>query len=251
MRKIMTAALVLCFGQYIFAQYPADTVFTKVDTMPFFYGCAIDVSDAQAHRLCSDQALMQFISTYLAYPHQARQMGLEGTVYVSFVVDESGLVTQMKLVRDIGGGCGEAALELLREMPRWEPGLMNGQKVKVRLNLPIQFSLRDKNADIGGGYSLTWGSLVDDTVRLDELKKNISKPVYVRDPFGNNRYIDELAFTFEKNKRMLNAVSRGDISSELIKIIEKSKRGGKFTITASVQDNGQFIYVSRAFKIVK
>ena len=95
MRKIMTAALVLCFGQYIFAQYPADTVFTKVDTMPFFYGCAIDVSDAQAHRLCSDQALMQFISTYLAYPHQARQMGLEGTVYVSFVVDESGLVTQI------------------------------------------------------------------------------------------------------------------------------------------------------------
>jgi len=152
-------------------------------------------------------------------------------------------------VRDIGGGCGKAALELLREMPRWEPGLKNGQHVKVRLNLPIQFSLRDNNADPGGGYSLTWGSLKGETVGRDELKDNISKPIYVRDPFGNNQYIDELAITFEKNKRMHNAVSRGEISSNMIKIIERSKRGGKLTITASVQANGQFIYVSRAFKI--
>jgi TonB family protein len=250
MREIMTASLALFFLQGIFAQHPADTVFTKVDTMPCFFGCALADGGTQARQECSGQALVQFISKYLVYPPEARQSGLEGTVYVSFIVDEEGLVTQTRVVRDIGGGCSGAALDLLREMPRWEPGMQNGQAVKVRLNLPIQFSLRDKDVDLAGGYSLTWGTLKGGTMRLDELKKNISKPLYVRDPFGNNRYIDELAFTFEKNKRLHNAVSRGEISSEMIKIIDKSKKGGKFTITASVQDNGRFIYVSRTFKIV-
>lgn len=251
MREVLIVALVLFSWQNVFAQHPADTVFTEVDTMPYFYGCSWTAGDALAKRKCSDRALVEFISKYLVYPPEAKENELEGTVYVSFVVDEEGLVRGAQVIRDIGGGCGAAALDLLREMPRWEPGLKNGQPVKVRLNLPVQFLLRDKDAGLADGYSLTWGSLIGDTVRLEELKKNVSKPIYVRDPFGNNRYIDELAFTYEKNKRLLNAVSRGDISSELIKVIEKAKKRGRFTITASVQDGGRFIYVSRSFKIVE
>jgi hypothetical protein len=56
-----------------------------------------------------------------------------------------------------------------------------------------------------------------------------------------------LAFTFAKNKKENSAASRGEISNELVSIVERARGGGLFTITASVQDEGRFVYVSRTF----
>jgi hypothetical protein len=151
---------------------------------------------------------------------------------------------------DIGGGCGQEALQVIREMPKWEPARNEGKAVKAKLNLPVQFSLKSTQTNASDRYTLTWGSLHGKSAGPEELLKNLEHPVLVRDEFGNDLFVDELAFTFEKSKRVLSASSRGEISDELAKIAQKAKNGGTFTITASVQDKGQFVYVTRTFSVL-
>ncbi len=60
---------------------------------------------------------------------------------VQFVVERDGLVTNAKIIKDIGGGCGEATLKVVNMMPKWIPGKQNGKPVKVHFNLPVKFQL--------------------------------------------------------------------------------------------------------------
>ncbi|MEI6747602.1 MAG: energy transducer TonB, partial [Bacteroidota bacterium] len=69
------------------------------------------------------------------------ESGIQGTVYVSFVVDSKGKVTDVRVLRGIGGGCDEEALRVVRMMPSWRPGKQNGQSVRVQFNMPIRFTL--------------------------------------------------------------------------------------------------------------
>lgn len=85
--------------------------------------------------------IKQHISRNLVYPAYARDIGAQGTVYVSFVVDKEGEVTDVKVIRDIGYGCGEAAMNAVKSMCKWKPGKMGGQPVKVQCTLPIKFTL--------------------------------------------------------------------------------------------------------------
>ncbi|MBI5914893.1 MAG: TonB family protein [Bacteroidetes bacterium] len=244
-----TSAMLVC--HFLWAQFPADTVFTHAEIMPCFPGCGSLEPGSLTHRQCSDRALVQFISRHLVYPEEAKATGTEGTVYVNFVVDETGRVQSPRLLLDIGGGCGEAALKVLEAMPGWEPGLHEGQPVRVKLNLPIQFSLRNAEKDLTERFTITWGDIVGDSVTVQSLRRNLPFPVYVRGPEGDSRYVDELAFTFARNKRQLTASSRGGISDDLVAVVEKARNGGTFTITASVQDNGRFLYVTRIFQLVE
>lgn len=78
----------------------------------------------------------------ITYPELARKAGIEGRVYVQFVVDEHGNVIDPKVVRGIGGGCDEEALRAVRNA-KFEPGLQRGRPVKVRCTLPVVFNLAD------------------------------------------------------------------------------------------------------------
>jgi len=241
----------MLFCQLGWSQYAADTVFTHVERMPRFAGCTSMEADSEAQKRCSDRALVQFISRHLEYPAEAKANQVEGTVYVNFVVDEYGHVLSPTLLMDIGSGCGEAALTVVRTMPVWEPGFQSGSPVKVKLNLPVQFSLRNAELALAEKFTITWGDIVGDTVSVEQLKRNLPFSVYVRGPEGDAHYVDELAFTYTtRSKRKTTAASRGGISEELVAIVEKSRHGGDFTITASVQENGKFIAVSRTFQVV-
>jgi protein TonB len=88
-----------------------------------------------------DDALMRYLSKNVHYPKDARFKGTQGRVVVSFVIDETGSVTDAKLVNDIGEGCGAEALRVVNAMPKWIPGRQNGNPVKVQFNLPISFQL--------------------------------------------------------------------------------------------------------------
>jgi TonB family protein len=234
--------------QLLWSQYAADTVFTHVDKMPSFGDC----EGASDKKKCSDRALVHFISQHLAYPEAAKADQIEGTVYVNFVVDENGNIKSPTLLMDIGSGCGEAALDVIKAMPAWEPGLQDGRPVPVKLNLPIQFSLRNADRALAERFTITWGSIVGDTVSVEQLKSNLAFSVYVRGPEGDSRYVDELSFTFAaRGKRQTTAVSRGVISDELVELVEKSKAGDSFIITASVQDDGKFVKVARRFHVAQ
>ncbi|HFA50963.1 MAG TPA: energy transducer TonB [Bacteroidetes bacterium] len=255
-RELCTTILALLCCHVLSAQgnypaFPDDTVFTVADEMPYFSGCRSFNKNDGRKRECSDLELVRFISQQLVYPAEARNKGIEGTVFVSFIIDEIGEVQNPSILTDIGGGCGEAALNVVRQMPPWTPALQNGQPVKTRMNLPIQFYLRAKNRDKAERFTISWGSLRSGQASKKELLDNLSKRVYVRGPEGDNRFIDELEFVFQKENRIVSATSRGSISAELKKVVERAKRGGTLVIHASVQDGGQFVAVSRQFQITR
>ncbi len=88
-----------------------------------------------------DAARIKFLRENIEYPTMARDAGIEGTVYVSFVVEPNGAITNVRVLRGIGGGCDEEALRVVRNMPNWEPGRQRGRPVRVRFTLPIRFTL--------------------------------------------------------------------------------------------------------------
>jgi len=82
------------------------------------------------------------LQSSIKYPELARKAGIEGRVYVEFVVDEHGRVEKPHVVRGIGGGCDEAAIEAVKKA-RFVPGMQRGRPVKVRYSLPIVFKLQN------------------------------------------------------------------------------------------------------------
>ncbi|MBK7108329.1 MAG: energy transducer TonB [Bacteroidetes bacterium] len=86
-------------------------------------------------------ALYQWLSRNIIYPEFARDAQIEGIVYVSFVVNENGIISDAKIARGIGGGCDEEVLRVLSLMPAWKAGMQGNSKVKVRYNLPVKFKL--------------------------------------------------------------------------------------------------------------
>lgn len=250
MRKSTFAFLLLLWGQLGQAQFSADSVLTHADVMPFFPGCGHFPADDPEKRNCSNQALVHFIADNLRYPDHAKDAKVEGTVYVSFIVDETGVVGSPNLLVDIGGGCGEAALEVLNAMPNWEPARHQGSPVKVRLNLPVQFSLRNAVADRAEMFLLTWGDLSANTISTGDIARNLHNPICVRGPEGDNRYVDEVRFMFTRNNKSHQATARGAAPYKLGNLFDKIRKGGSFVVTASLQDDGQFISVSRTYEIV-
>lgn len=88
-----------------------------------------------------------YLTNNLQYPKGAKEANLEGTVYVSFVVDKEGQILNPSILRGIGGGADDEALRVISQSPKWTAGMQHGQKVHVRMRLPIRFSLPDKVKD--------------------------------------------------------------------------------------------------------
>ena len=103
-------------------------VVTFVENMPDFPG--------------GEAARQKYLQDNITYPSIARESGIEGTVYVQFIVERNGKITNIQLKHGIGGGCDEEALKVVKMMPNWNPGRQNGQTARVQFVLPIKFSLQ-------------------------------------------------------------------------------------------------------------
>ena len=88
-----------------------------------------------------DAERQKFLYDHIIYPQGASENGIEGTVYIQFVVDTKGNITDVKILRGIGGGCEEEALRVVKMMPQWNPGRQNGRSVRVLYNMAIRFTL--------------------------------------------------------------------------------------------------------------
>lgn len=73
--------------------------------------------------------LNKYLAQNIKYPQQARETGTQGKVYLTFVVEKDGSITDIKILRDIGSGCGEEAIRVVKSMPRWTPAMQRGKKV--------------------------------------------------------------------------------------------------------------------------
>ncbi len=104
-----------------------NKIFTVVEQQPEFAG--------------GYEAMMNFIRKNMRYPASARRMGVDGTVYVSFVVSKDGSISEVKVIRGISADCDKEAMRVVGMMPAWRPGKQNGKPVFVRFVLPIKFQL--------------------------------------------------------------------------------------------------------------
>lgn len=89
-----------------------------------------------------EKAMMDYLSKEVRYPEEAREAGIEGTVFVQFVVERDGSIGESKVLRGIGGGCDQEALRVVRSMPKWTPGQQNGKVVRTSFAMPFRFKLQ-------------------------------------------------------------------------------------------------------------
>jgi TonB family protein len=103
-------------------------VYTRAEVMPAYAG--------------NDQALSNYIAGNIVYPDQAVENNVEGTVKVQFVVDENGVVSDVKTIGNkLGYGLEEEAVNVVSKLPKWAPGKVKGKNVKTRLTVPITYKL--------------------------------------------------------------------------------------------------------------
>ncbi|RYE26650.1 MAG: TonB family protein [Sphingobacteriaceae bacterium] len=161
--------------------------FASVEILPGFPG--------------GEAAFGNFLAKTLRYPKEARDQKITGRVIVSFIVEEDGKLNDIKVLRDIGGGCGAEAIRVLSESPAWSPGIQNGKPVRVAFTMPINFTLESvKNPStwsIGNNLDTTKKSVklkdvtvtaypTQDTAKrrigiILDGKSNPNKPLYVVD----------------------------------------------------------------------
>lgn len=124
-----TMILILLSLTSIFSQ--TDSVInTIVEEMPQFKG--------------GEKELFSFIGNNVRYPPKARDNGIQGKVFVTFIVDTLGNIDSVRLLKDIGGGCGEEAMRVVKlTSGKWTPGIQEGKKINVRFNIPIGFILSE------------------------------------------------------------------------------------------------------------
>jgi len=130
--ECVRVSLVLPINFKIIEQPQAPTIDTLnwviIEKMPTFPG--------------GEEALMDFIGTNIRYPKYAQDHGISGRVFIKFVVMPDGSVSNVEVLKGIGGGCDEEAVRVVKMMPKWIPGEKDGKKVRVSYTLPINFRLQ-------------------------------------------------------------------------------------------------------------
>ena len=113
--------------EVVIDQVPDEKPVPYTDFMPSFFG--------------GEEAMYKWIGEIIKYPLQAKETGVKGTVIVTFVVEKDGSITDAKLLKDIGGGCGAEAMRVVSLMPKWREGRQSNKPVRVQFVLPIKFEL--------------------------------------------------------------------------------------------------------------
>jgi len=88
-----------------------------------------------------NKALRQFLREHLKYPEMARNNNIEGTVVVEMVIEADGSISDIRVLRGLGGGCTDEVIRIINLMPKWNPGVQAGRKVPVWVALPVKFEL--------------------------------------------------------------------------------------------------------------
>lgn len=102
--------------------------FKIVEKMPSFPG--------------GEAEMMRFLASNTKYPTRDRELNISGIVYVTFVVEKDGSITNIQILKGVSESLNAEAIRVIRMMPPWEPGLQRGVPVRVQLNLPIKFMLK-------------------------------------------------------------------------------------------------------------
>ncbi len=148
--KSLTSYLFIVLGFLIatpaFAQkkkkQETPEVYTIVEEMPRFPGCEDQNLEQAELKKCAERKMLEHIYSNLEYPQKAIDSGTEGMAVISFVIQEDGSLSDIKLLRSVSPECDSAALKVINEFPNWIPGKQAGKPVPVHFNLPIRFKMK-------------------------------------------------------------------------------------------------------------
>ncbi|GLU50681.1 M56 family metallopeptidase [Dyadobacter frigoris] len=132
-------------------------------------------------------AMFEFLGDHIKYPASAIKANIEGRVFLTFVVSETGEISDIKVLKGIGFGCDEEAVRVLSQFPKWKPALQDGVPVNVKYNLPINFQLDDtkKTSSIDKQFKNPDGSistLTTDGKVIEESPKNTKVNIQITGP---------------------------------------------------------------------
>jgi protein TonB len=153
-------------------------IFTIVEEMPVFPGCDGIVDKTELQK-CSNTKMTTFVGQNAGYPLIAREAGFEGTVFIRFVVERDGFISNIEVLKDNtpGGGLKEAAVKAVQKMnsmpEKWRPGKQRGEAVRVRIVVPIKFRLEDDSNDPPLASESGEYSIETDYIPNKKDKKNI------------------------------------------------------------------------------
>lgn len=123
---------------------PEEEVFKVVEQMPRFPGCEDQKLDDQVLNKCAREKMTEYIYANLVYPKIAKDNKIEGRAIIQAVINKKGKVENVRIVRDPGAGCGEAAKQVFEDMNdkmTWKPGKQRGRPVRVLITIPVKFEL--------------------------------------------------------------------------------------------------------------
>ena len=106
-----------------------NTPFTTVEVQPSFMG--------------GNSEMYKFLGKNLKYPTAAQRANIQGKVFLSFIVEKDGSITDIETMKGIGFGCDEEAMRVVKLMPKWIAGKQNGRNVRVKFTIPVFFKLDD------------------------------------------------------------------------------------------------------------
>ncbi|MFK8046321.1 MAG: energy transducer TonB [Crocinitomicaceae bacterium] len=107
-----------------------DTI-SKTDTV-------LDFSDINPEFIGGESAMSDFIRNEFSYPEEAREMGEQGLVFVEFIVQSDGSITDVKTVKSVSKSLDAEAERVIKAMPKWKPGEQDGVPVNVRYTVPFK-----------------------------------------------------------------------------------------------------------------
>ncbi len=130
MKKLLLIIFSLSLYNYCDAQLPDNkNAAIYVEQMPEFPG--------------GQDSLISFLARNIHYPEKAKSDSIQGKVVAKFIINTNGTISDATILYDIGGGCGDEVLRVLKLMPVWKAGRQNGRTVAVYYNLPVAFYLDD------------------------------------------------------------------------------------------------------------
>lgn len=146
MRNCLLVFFLLLSGM-VWSQDTDTTIYVVAEEAPRFPACEKLDTTIEVIKECAQQTLLATIYRNVNYPLEARQNGNEGQVVVSFVIEKDSLLSTFKVLKDPGGGCGQAVVDVLMAMNeaqiKWIPGKNKGQAVRTQMTLPIKFKLQE------------------------------------------------------------------------------------------------------------
>jgi TonB family protein len=115
-------------------EYPYDTTPVMIDNRLVYKRC-----DVPPEYIGGDDARIKFLQDNIKYPQDVMKAGVQGKVFVGFIVEKDGSVTNAKILRGMDNSCDEEALRVIRMMPKWTPGKVKGEDVATEFVIPLNF----------------------------------------------------------------------------------------------------------------